>query len=322
MVQTSDGDTVVPYAPAFESMCPPPKSRSGARAKDPEGNLAVKLPESSELAPSEADEATQAEAEAEAQLDAPVEDEPEVDPIASGEVSWNDATAAQKERARSELQDRITFYLKRARSRVIVTDNLQTMLSIKRSRDGVLTFRLHHMFIGAPAVIVRAAANYAETHDRESARLLHAYVDENESLIRKPEQPRSIPLDTEGRYHNLQEIFDELNEQYFEGEIEARITWGRRSKRARSREKIDLGQYVFDDKLIRIHPVLDAEDVPRFFVESVVYHEMLHEKHGPALVDGRREDHPPAFRRDEAKFEHHKEAMLWEWHNAHLLLER
>ena len=75
-------------------------------------------------------------------------------------------------------------------------------------------------------------------------------------------------------------------------------------------------------RLIRIHPVLDAEDVPRFFVASVVHHEMLHEVHGPALVDGRREDHPPAFMRDERKFEHYNDAMLWERLNAHLLLER
>lgn len=310
---------MVPYAPAFESMCPPSKPRSRSPVSDPEGNLAVRLPETAEPLPGEAPDAT---SEAETELESPMEDEPEVDPIAAGELSWHDAGPAQKERARSELQDRLTFYLRRARARVIVTDNLQTMLSIKRSKDGVLTFRLHHMFIGAPAVIVRAAAHYAETHDRESASMLHSYVDENESLIREPDQARSIPLDTEGRYHDLREIFDELNERYFDGSIEARITWGRRSKRARSREKIDLGQYVFDDKLIRIHPVLDAEDVPRFFVESVVFHEMLHEKHGPALVDGRREDHPPAFRRDETRFEHHEEAMLWEWNNAHLLLDR
>ncbi|MEX1366657.1 MAG: SprT-like domain-containing protein, partial [Nannocystaceae bacterium] len=196
------------------------------------------------------------------------------------------------------------------------------MLSIKRSREGVLTFRLHHMFIGAPAVVVRAAAHYAETHDRDSARLLHAYVEDNEEQIRQPDKQRAVSLDTEGRYHNLQEIFDELNRKYFEDAIEARITWGKRVKRRRSRDSIELGKYVFDDKLIRIHPVLDAEDVPRFFVASVVFHEMLHEVHGPARVDGRREYHPPQFRRDEERFEHYVEAVMWERTNARKLLER
>lgn len=244
------------------------------------------------------------------------------DPIAAGTLAYVDATPQQQEVARAGLQDRIAAYLKAARARVIITDNLQTMLSIKRGQGGVLTFRLHHMFVRAPAVVVRAVARYAQTHDRQAASLLHAYANENEALIRRPEKPRNITLDTQGRYHNLQEIFDALNERYFDGAIEARITWGKRSKRRRSRASIGLGQYVFDDKLIRIHPVLDAQDVPRFFVESIVFHEMLHEVHGPASVNGRRVHHPPEFLRDERRFEHHVEAVMWERQNSHKLLDR
>src|SRR5690606_33222931 len=143
-----------------------------------------------------------------------------------------EATAEQQERARAELQDRIAAHLQRARPRVVLTDNLHTMLSIKRGH-GVLTFRLHHMFVGAPAAVVRAVARYAETQDREAATLLHGYVDANEALIRRREEPRPITLDVEGRWHNLQEIFDELNARYFEGTIRARITWGPRGRRRR-----------------------------------------------------------------------------------------
>lgn len=247
--------------------------------------------------------------------------EDEDDPIALGLVTYPEATAVQQERSRLELQERLSAYLRKDRARIIVTDNLRTMLSIKRGQ-GVLTFRLHHMFVGAPAVILRAVARYAEIHDREAADLLRAYTDENEALIRRREQPRAITLDVEGRYHNLQEIFDELNEHYFDGGIEARITWGKRGRRQRSRETITLGQYVYDDVLIRIHPVLDAEDVPRYFVAWIVYHEMLHEVHGPAGVNGRRVYHPPEFRRDEQKFERYMDAVLWERTHFRKLLER
>lgn len=249
---------------------------------------------------------------------APVEDD---DPIAAGRLLYGDATATQQERARAELQDRIAAYLKKARARVIITDNLQTMLSIKGGQ-GVLTFRLHHMFIGAPAAVVRAVARYAETHDRKAATLLREYADANEKLIRRRESSRPISVDTEGRYHNLQEIFDGLNAQYFDGEIVARITWGPRNRRPRSRSSINLGSYVLEDELIRIHPVLDAKDVPRYFVEWVVFHEMLHEVHGMPEIDGRRVHHPPAFRRDEQKFERYVDAVMWERTHARKLLER
>ncbi|MCA9710097.1 MAG: hypothetical protein KDK70_29935 [Myxococcales bacterium] len=304
-------------------MCPPPQPRS-SRAVDPEGNLAVQLPD----AAAEPEPAENAEAAGLPEEPVPAPDGDELDedldedPIAQGLVGYLDATPQQQEAARAGLQDRIAAHLQAARARVVVTDNLQTMLSIKRGRGGVFTFRLHHMFLRAPASVVRAVARYAQTHDREAAALLHAYANDNEALIRRPEQSRALPLDTQGRYHNLQEIFDDLNARYFDGCIEARITWGKRSKRRRDRASIGLGQYVFDDKLIRVHPVLDAEDVPRYFVESIVFHEMLHEVHGPATVDGRRLHHPPEFLRDEQRFEHHLDAVIWERQNSHKLLDR
>jgi len=178
------------------------------------------------------------------------------------------------------------------------------------------------MFIGAPPAVVAAVAGYAETHDRKAATLLRRYTDANEALIRRRETPRSITLDTQGRYHDLREIFERVNAKYFKGTIAARITWGPRARRKRSRASISLGHYVFDDALIRIHPVLDAKDVPSYFVEWIVYHEMLHERHGMPEVDGRRVHHSPAFRRDEEKFEHYVEAVMWERTHARKLLER
>jgi hypothetical protein len=205
---------------------------------------------------------------------------------------------------------------------VVLTDNIHTMVSIKRGQ-GVLTFRLHHLFVGAPAVVARALARYAETHERESALLLRDYVDTKESLIRRRGEPRPATFDVEGRWHNLQALFDELNATYFDGEIRARITWGPRGKRRRARDSIQLGSYTMEDGLIRIHPVLDAKDVPRFYVEWIIYHEMLHEVHGmPVGAGGRRVHHTREFLRDEAKFEHHAEAMSWEEANRHKLLER
>ena len=232
------------------------------------------------------------------------------------------------EPARAELQERLAAYLQRGRPRVVITDNVHTMVTIKRSRpereggSTVFTFRLHHMFLDAPPAVLRALGRYADKQEREAARVLRAFIDANDHLVRERENPKPVTVDVEGRHHNLQEIFDGLNEAYFGGSIRARITWGPRTKRKKSRDSINLGSYTFEDELIRIHPVLDASDVPRFFVEWIVYHEMLHEIHDMPVVDGRRVYHTAEFRRAEAQFERYAEAVLWERTHVHKLLER
>jgi len=222
---------------------------------------------------------------------------------------------------RIELQQRLSAHLKTARPRVVLTDNVHTMLSIKRGQ-GVLTLRIHHMFGDAPPVIIRALARYAESQDRDAANLLRAYIDANEEKIRSREHNRPICVDVEGKHYNLQELFDELNAQYFDRRIQAQITWGQRGRRRRGRGSIKLGSYTVEDRLIRIHPVLDAADVPQFFIAWIIYHEMLHEVHDMPIVDGRRVYHTREFRRAEALFDHYAEAVLWERQNLHKLLDR
>lgn len=229
--------------------------------------------------------------------------------------------SADDEAARVTLQERLAAHVAKGRARVVLTDNMHTMVSIKRG-DGVITFRLHHMFVAAPPAVLRALARYGEGRDAAAARLLRAFVEHNEAVIRRREGPPAITCDVEGKYHNLREIFDELNAAYFGGRIKARITWGPRGRRRRTRDSIKLGSYTFEDELIRIHPVLDAADVPRFFVAWIVYHEMLHEVHDMPVVDGRRVYHTPAFRNAEAQFERYAEAVLWERTHLAKLLER
>ena len=235
--------------------------------------------------------------------------------------AYPDRSSAAQELARDDLQARVAAYLTKGRPRVVVTDNVHTMLSVKRGQD-VWTLRLHHMFTGAPPVVVRAVARYAEKQCPDASRVLRRFIDANDTRIRRRKGPRAVQIDVEGRHHNLQDLFDELNDAYFANRIEARITWGPRTRRRRGRESIKLGSYTVEDKLIRIHPVLDAADVPAWFVAYIVFHEMLHEVHEMPLVDGRRIYHTREFRRDEQKFEHYDRAIAWEKANLHKLLDR
>lgn len=240
---------------------------------------------------------------------------------AAQQAAAGELDPATEDALRQWLQRRLSAYLKSGRARIIFTDNVHTMLSVKRGQ-GVYTLRMHRMFAAAPPAVLRAVVRYAQAQDRESAALLRRFIDGHEHLIRESERPRTQQLDTEGKHFNLQALFDGLNTRYFGNAIEAKITWGPRAKRRPGRESIKLGSYSIEERLIRVHPVLDAVDVPRFFVEWIIYHEMLHEVHDMPIVDGRRVYHTPEFRRAEALFDRYAEAVLWERTQVHKLLDR
>jgi hypothetical protein len=113
-----------------------------------------------------------------------------------------------------------------------------------------------------------------------------------------------------GHYHDLEAIKQQLCAQYFPACREVAIRWGRWSGRARPRS-IRLGVYLPKARLIRIHPALDQAFVPRFFVEFIVYHEILHHVIPPIRVNGRYQIHTPAFRQREQAFPTYTAALAW-----------
>lgn len=138
---------------------------------------------------------------------------------------------------------------------------------------------------------------------------------------RDPAQ-RRIRLRTGGQHYDLRVLFDGLNARYFRGQICASITWGRRhaSRLPRLHRSVKMGSYAVEDRLIRIHPLLDRPFVPSYYVEWIIYHEMLHERHPVLVRAGRRCFHPPAFLAEEQLFEDVERASRWERQNAHRLL--
>lgn len=220
------------------------------------------------------------------------------------------------EASRRWLEQRLAAYLPGGRLVITVTDNRYTMISVKRDR-GLYRLRLHHMFLDAGPDIISALGRYVADNEREASVILGAFIDANQSKIRRPRRSRSagLVLQPVGQQHNLQELFDELNARYFGGTIDARITWGPRPKpgaRRKRRNSIKMGSYSVEDRLIRIHPSLDRPFVPRYFVAWIVYHEMLHQKHDIPIVDGRRQFHTPAFLAEERLFEEYERAQQWE----------
>lgn len=228
------------------------------------------------------------------------------------------------EQRRQHLERRIAAELPLGRLALAVTDNRHTIISVKREK-GLYRLRLHHMFLDAEVDVIQALGRYVGENDRDASNFLGRYIDLNQHLIRRVRRARPAPitLETAGEVFDLQDVFDDLNARYFERRIDARITWGQRpppGARKRKRNSIKMGSYSVEDRLIRIHPSLDRPFVPRFFLEWIVYHEMLHQKHDIPVVGGRRQFHTPEFVLEEAAFENYDRARRWERENLNRLL--
>jgi hypothetical protein len=207
------------------------------------------------------------------------------------------------------------------RVRLTVHDNRSTMVSFRRN-PGEIHYRVHHMFLEAPAEVVHALAAFAgprrgaAARRREAGTRIDAFVRRNRARIAVPRADRLL---ARGRVHDLQAIFDRVNDAHFGGEIEARIGWGP-VRPGRRRRTVKTGVYVQDARIIRIHPTLDRAEVPEFYVATVVFHEMLHQAVPAHEVNGRRIVHGAEFRRRERAHPDYARSRAWEDRNLSLLL--
>lgn len=201
-----------------------------------------------------------------------------------------------------------------------VTDNLRRMVTQTKSR-GRLRVRLHMMFLGAEDRVKAALVAYVVHGDRDASQIVGEFIDQNLHRIRAS---RKAPgrLVSSGQVHDLDAILHDVNQHYFAGTVgDVLITWGRKTRpRESKRTSIKLGSYSATERLIRIHPVLDQRWVPRYFVQYIVYHELLHHLVPEARVAGRVLLHPPEFQRRERAFEKLSRALAWEQKNIDRLL--
>ena len=134
---------------------------------------------------------------------------------------------------------------------------------------------------------------------------------------RKRSHGRKVVTTHKGEVYDLDEIFDNLNFWYFGERLPKPVlTWS-----ARQTYRI-LGHHDATHDTIVVSRSLDSPDVPRFVVEYIVFHEMLHIHHPTVHHNGRRYNHTAAFRRDEEKFRHYREAELWIEQNVRKLKRR
>ncbi len=127
---------------------------------------------------------------------------------------------------------------------------------------------------------------------------------------------RQLNLRNEGRYFDLREIFDRINARHFRNRLRNyTVEWGRRRKQ-RPKAYFVFGTIQEEDRVIRINPSLDQPFVPMWFLEYVMYHEMLHSVvPDEVLPGGRRRVHTDEFYRREKEFPQYRRARRWEDEN-------
>ncbi len=203
---------------------------------------------------------------------------------------------------------------------VTVTDNTSTMMSVMRDRhSGTVRIRLHRMFLSAGTGVLRALGDWVKRpRCRQSGEVIDEFIRQHRHLIRTKTRTPRDSLCTEGVHHDLLEYFERLNREYFRGSVKARITWGRMAP-GRRRRSIRFGSYTAEDDVIRVHPLLDQDFVPAYFVRYIVFHEMLHAylgvRRGPS---GRRQIHSAEFRRLEQAYPDFEKAVAWQNTRANL----
>ena len=125
-------------------------------------------------------------------------------------------------------------------------------------------------------------------------------------LENKRTRGRKIITTARGEVYDLGEIFTQLNQIYFDGKIrKPTLSWS-----ARKTYRI-LGHHDAAHETIVVSRSLDDYKTPKYVVEFIVFHEMLHIFHPTQHRNGRRYNHTPQFRRDERKFAFFEEAEIW-----------
>lgn len=195
---------------------------------------------------------------------------------------------------------------------LVLTDNSSRMLSFKPSGLAI-SMRLSRVFLSAPQDVLIEAASFIRRRGGPTP-VMNRFLRLAASTTASP---RRVKARLQGRHHDLASAFERINSEYFEGRLDAAITWSRKQPgRVRRRT---LGSYCPLSRTVRINPVLDNSCVPELFVDFIVYHEMLHAHVGIGDKGGRRDVHSREFREKEREFKRFEEASSWERANRALL---
>jgi hypothetical protein len=182
-----------------------------------------------------------------------------------------------------------------------------------RMRQGRLLVRLSDLIEGAPESVLGAIAHillakiYRTPIEAGHSARYRRYVASRDfaakaQIVRQARGRKRLRA-PQGHVYDLEAIFEDLNTRYFHGLLgRPRLTWSLNLARR------SLGHFDPAHNTIVVSRVFDDVRVPRYAVEYIVYHEMLHLKHPVKLRGSRRCVHSAAFVAEEKRFPQFEEA--------------
>lgn len=197
--------------------------------------------------------------------------------------------------------------------RIRLNNNYSTMLSVRRDNKKEARVSLHRMFLDAPRNVVLALASFIRGSRKKTTTgpVIRAFIEEKISCLDYTDRLDRQKLTVVGRYHDLEELYQQVNEEYFHSSLNLNITWFGKEALKPTRS-ITYGLYLETLKLIKIHRRLDRPEVPSYVIAFVIYHEMLHHVCSPQMNHlGRLQVHTEEFKRREKEFRQYREAQRW-----------
>jgi hypothetical protein len=210
------------------------------------------------------------------------------------------------EEVQKKIADRSGYNLE-----IIVNENRSSLLSVLSKKGKWARLSLHRIFLNAPEAVIEAVALFIKNKKDPSFIRIKSFI---QSTIKEVDYSHRLDLkslSTKGRCFDLEELFNEINREYFDNRVNLKITWHERPNKKTSR--IVYGQYYEILKLIKINKMLDDPQFPRFFLKFVIYHEMLHHVI-PSYIDDKGVQcvHSKSFKYMELKFKEYNQAKKWE----------
>jgi hypothetical protein len=191
-----------------------------------------------------------------------------------------------------------------------------TLNTTIRLREGQIHVSLSDLLEGAPESVLHAIAHillaklYRKPIDatqnlRYKRFASSAPVTRQAEVIRHTRGTKRY-FGPEGRYFHLEEVFDSLNVRFFGGLLgRPDLTW------SEHHAKRLLGHYDAAHNTIVVSRVFDRPSSPRYAIEYLLYHEMLHLKHPVRMRGLRRCVHSREFKAEEARFPQLVEALAF-----------
>ena len=185
-----------------------------------------------------------------------------------------------------------------------------------RLREGELKIRLSDLLEGAPEPVLKAIAHillaklYRKPIEPQHATRYRRYTNsrdltEKAHLVRQMRGRKQIH-GAQGKTYDLEEIFEDLNRRFFYGLMaRPQLTWSNTPSRRL------LGHYDPAHNAIVISRLFDHPKVPRYAIEYLLYHEMLHLKHPVKLRGSRRCVHGSEFQTEEKLFPELTQALAF-----------